>query len=93
MVNMVGFHHKEPVFNTAGIGEPGFFMRLHPLPTAEHPLRAKVTFPTGHAVFRDPAHALPWLDPDRHSEEIIAAAHYYRALTTRPGQPSDGGRP
>lgn len=90
MVNMVGFHHREPTFNTASMGEPGFFLRIQPMPTADHPQRAKVTFPTGHAVFRSPDHTAPWLNPESHSEEIVAAAHYYRLVMSdvvlSPGQ-------
>lgn len=30
MVNMIGFHHQEPRYNTAGFGQDGWFASLRP---------------------------------------------------------------
>lgn len=70
MVNMVGFHHKEPEYNTAGVGEPGYFVKIRPTPTAQYPLRARVRTPTGGIIFYTPEEATEWSDtPHRHMAE------------------------
>ena len=53
MVNMIGFHHREPEYNTAGPGEEGYYIKIRPLPAPEHPNRAKVSTPCGHGIFYD----------------------------------------
>ncbi len=70
MVNMVGFHHKDPEYNTAGVGEPGYFVKIRPTPTAQYPLRARVRTPTGGIIFYTPEEATEWSDtPHRHMAE------------------------
>ena len=32
MVNMIGFHHKEPTYNTSRIGDPEWFMVIRHTP-------------------------------------------------------------
>lgn len=64
MVNMVGFHHREPVYNTAGPGEPGFYIEVAPRPTDEHPLRALLYTPTARAIWDSPEHARNWANHD-----------------------------
>lgn len=62
MVNMIGFHHKEPVYNTAGPGEGGFYIEVVAKPTALHPLRARVYTPTAYATWDSPEQAKLWAD-------------------------------
>ena len=57
MVNMIGFHHREPTFNTAGFGEPGWFLNMRLAPTSEFLFRAMLTTPCAHALFRSPEEA------------------------------------
>ena len=73
MVNMVGFHHKEPVYNTTKHGEPGWFIRVIPMPS-RGPLSAKVVTPCAHGVWDDPEDAKRWL---HHPGDIphLAAAY------------------
>jgi len=78
MVNMVGFHHKEPSFNTAAYGEPGWFIRIRRMPTDAHPLRAVVTTPCMHAAFNTPNEARDFLD---HPGDVWQAAQFYLAET------------
>lgn len=62
MVNMIGFHHKEPRYNTAMAGQQGFFIARRNLPTDQHPERARLHSPTAHAVFTDAEHARLYLE-------------------------------
>ena len=62
MVNMIGFHHREPEYNTAGPGEEGYYIKIRPLPTLEHPKRAKVSTPTGHGIFHNFDDAQQFMD-------------------------------
>lgn len=62
MVNMVGFHHKEPVYNTAIPGEPGFYVHIKSRPTSTHPHRARVSTPTAFAIWNDAEEAKRWAD-------------------------------
>lgn len=74
MVNMIGFHHQEPEYNTAGPGEPGYFVNIYPTPTKQHPLAARVRTPTGGIIFYSPQDAAEWLDtPHRHMAETYIA--------------------
>lgn len=74
MVNMVGFHHKEPTYNTAKFGEPGFYMRLRPRPKPSAPFRATVFFPCGWATFDSIEDAGLYLN---HPGDVPHAARYY----------------
>lgn len=70
MVNMIGFHHQEPKYNTSIEGEPGYFVKIQPAPTSEYPLCARLSTPTGGIIFYTPAEAEEWLDtPHRHMAE------------------------
>lgn len=70
MVNMVGFHHREPEYNTAGVGEPGYYVNIYPTPTKYYPLAARVRTPTGGIIFYTPDEATEWLDtPHQHMAE------------------------
>ena len=51
MVNMVGFHHKEPEYNTATVNEPGHYFQILKRPTEEFPKRAIVSQPCSRKVF------------------------------------------
>lgn len=62
MVNMIGFHHKEPTYNTATPGQEGFYINVKPRPTDEYPQRARVSTPTAWATFNSPDHARVWAD-------------------------------
>lgn len=62
MVNMIGFHHKEPTYNTAAPGQPGFSIRRIDKPMPEYPLRAKMFSPTAWALFIGPEDAEQYLD-------------------------------
>lgn len=77
MVNMVGFHHKEPEYNTAGVGEPGHYFQILKRPTDEFPQRAIVSQPCSRTLFysaRDAViHRLA-------GEEVIAAVFYLKWL-------------
>lgn len=74
MVNMVGFHHKEPTYNTASFGQPGFYFRIKPRPRAEHPDRATVFFPCGWATFNSIEDASLYLE---HPGDVPHAARHY----------------
>lgn len=72
----LGFQHPSPfdLANSAGPGEDGYFMRLRPKPTPEHPLRAIVRTPCASFVGRTPDEARAWLN---HPGELsVLAAHY-----------------
>jgi|AntAceMinimDraft_13_1070369.scaffolds.fasta_scaffold114339_2 hypothetical protein len=78
MVNMIGFHHKEPEYNTAGFGQPGFYMHMRAKPTEQFPLRAVLRFPCGRATFYSVEHAREFL---HHPGDVKhAAAHYLDSL-------------
>lgn len=62
--------------NSSPIGTPGFEIRLRAMPTEDAPDRAKVTFPTGHAIFDSAEHARTWLTTEQ-SDGIYAAAAMY----------------
>lgn len=67
---MIGFHHREPEYNTATPGEPGYFVNIYPTPTEQYPLAARVCTPTGGISFFTPEEATDWLDtPHRHMAE------------------------
>ena len=73
MVNMIGFHHRAPEYNTAGPGEEGYYMKIRQLPTPEHPKRARVSTPCGHGIFRDFDDAQQFMDtPHRDMAEAYA---------------------
>jgi hypothetical protein len=74
MVNMVGFHHKEPVYNTSSFGEEGHYFQIRWVPTDESPLRAVINFPGGRAVFQSAEHAGLFTD---HPGDIPHAARFY----------------
>lgn len=57
MVNMIGFHHKEPTFNTSKSGESGFYIRELPRPTTEHPDRVIMSSPCTRGVIYSADHA------------------------------------
>lgn len=72
MVNMIGFHHKEPVYNTAAHGELGWYVRVHPRP--QHgPLAALVTSPCAHGYWESPERAARWLDHPGDIPHLAAA--------------------
>lgn len=58
MVNMVGFHHREPEYNTAIYGEPGHYLHILPRPREGMPRRAYVTYPCGRSLFLNERDAL-----------------------------------
>ena len=60
MVNMVGFHHEEPKYNTATFGEEGYYCHIRHAPTPGHPWRAFVLTPTARAMFESPQYAKAW---------------------------------
>lgn len=74
MVNMIGFHHKEPEYNTAGFGQEGHYLTLRLKPTKQFPVRAVVSFPCGRAVLNSPGHAVEFLN---HPGDVKHAARYY----------------
>ena len=62
MVNMVGFHYREPEYNTAGPGEEGYYCRVTPMSIPDVPHRARVSTPTGHGIFHDFDDAQQFMD-------------------------------
>ena len=81
MVNMIGFHHREPEYNTAGPGEEGYYIKIRPLPTLEHPKRAKVSTPTGHGIFHDFGDAQQFMDtPHRGMAGVYMEWTYRRSI-------------
>lgn len=81
MVNMIGFHHREPEYNTAGPGEEGYYVKVRPLPTSEHPKRAKVSTPCGHGVFYDADDAQEFMEtPHREMAEAYMEWMHGRGL-------------
>lgn len=62
--------------NSSPIGTPGYEIRLRAIPGEDTPLRARVSFPTGHARFDSAEHAMNWLTTEQ-SDGIYAAATYY----------------
>ncbi len=77
MVNMVGWHHKEPEYNADHYGEPRWFINHRAKPTDEHPQRAIIYTPVAHAVFRNGSHARLFTE---HPGDIAVMAHYYLEL-------------
>lgn len=77
MVNMIGFSRKSP-FELAVVAnkpdEPGWYMEVHPKPTINSPLRARVNFPTGWATFNNPQDARMYLN---HPGNVPLAARTY----------------
>lgn len=77
MVNMVGFHHREPEYNTATVNEPGHYFQILKRPTDEFPQRAIVSQPCSRKVFYSA------MDAGMHGfvgEDLIAAAFYLKWL-------------
>jgi hypothetical protein len=60
--------------NSAGPGEPGYFLKFRAMPTAEHPQRGRVSFPCGRATFDSPEDARRYRD---HPGSIRDAAKKY----------------
>lgn len=76
MVNMIGFHHKEPAYNTAAPGEPGFYVQELPRPTADHPDRALMTTPCTRLVINDADHARQIIAKDNPGAFPLLAREY-----------------
>ena len=74
MVNMIGFHHRDPEYNTAGYGDPGHYFHVRETPTIPNPQRAVVRFPCGRAMFESAVHATEYLN---HPGDIGHAARFY----------------
>lgn len=77
MVNMIGFHHKEPEYNTAAVNEPGHYFQILKRPTGEFPQRAIVSQPCSRKLFYSA------MDAGMHGfadEEFIEAAFYLKWL-------------
>lgn len=51
MVNMVGFHHREPQYNTALYGQPEHYFRILKRPKDGYPDRAYVSNPCGRFLY------------------------------------------
>lgn len=77
MVNMVGFHHKEPEYNTATVNEPGHYFQILKRPTEEFPKRAIVSQPCSRKVFHS---AMDAGMRGFAGEELIEAAFYLKWL-------------
>lgn len=73
MVNMVGFHHKEPTYNTATYGQEGWYVKVMPRPTAKHPLRALVSSPCARGVYEDIDHARLWANHPGEAPHLVTA--------------------
>ena len=81
MVNMIGFHHREPEYNTAGPGEDGYYCRVTPMPTPDLPHRARASTPTGHGIFHDFDDAQQFMDtPHRDMAEAYTEWLYGRSV-------------
>lgn len=83
MVNMVGWSHRDPDYNTDHYGEPQWFIQHRVKPTCEYPQRMFIHTPVAHAVFRDGQHARLFTD---HPGDIAVMAHYYLELIGEPEQ-------
>ena len=77
MVNMVGFHHKEPEYNTATVNEPGHYFQILKRPTEESPQRAIVSQPCSRTLFYSAMDAGMY---GFAGKELIAAAFYLKWL-------------
>lgn len=75
MVNMIGFHHKEPVYNTAAPGEPGFYIKELPRPTTEMPDRVIMSTPCARCLIESPEHARQIIAKDNPTFPILARAY------------------
>lgn len=53
MVNMIGFHHREPIYNTSSYGEDGFYILSLDRPTAKYPDRKIMCSPTARLLLND----------------------------------------
>ena len=82
MVNMIGFHHREPEYNTAGPGEDGYYCRVAPIPTPDFPHRARVSTPTGHGIFHDFDDAQQFMDTP-HRDMAEAYMEWLHGRSTR----------
>lgn len=75
MVNMIGFHHQEPVYNTAAPGEPGFYIRELPRPTHELPDRVIMSTPCTRLVINSPEHARQIIAKGNPTMPLLARAY------------------
>lgn len=64
MVNMVGFHHREPEYNTAIYGEEGHYFRILHRPRAGLPDRMLVSNPCGWSLFNNENDAVDMMAED-----------------------------
>ena len=71
--------------STASFGEPGWYCRFHPTPTAGSPLRASLRTPCAYATFHSPENAREFLD---HPGDIPELARRYLAWVTDGTDPS-----
>lgn len=77
MVNMVGFHHKEPEYNTATVNEPGHYFQILKRHTDEFPQRAIVSQPCSRTLFYS---AMDAGMRGFAGEDLIEAAFYLKWL-------------
>ena len=82
MVNMIGFHHREPEYNTAGPGEDGYYCRVTPMSTPDFPHRARVSTPTGHGIFHGFDDAQQFMDTP-HRDMAEAYMEWLHGRSTR----------
>lgn len=72
MVNMIGFHHREPVYNTAAPGEPGFYINELSRPNDEFPERAIMSSPCTRCLIESPEHARAIIEKDNPTMPLFA---------------------
>ena len=94
MVNMVGFHHEEPKYNTAIFGEEGYYVHIRHAPTASHQLRAFVSTPTARAMFDNPRDARNWATHPGSLPHMVAKyLKWASAINSQPNQPHTEAAP